>query len=229
MGRRLKDVLAGAVGMLLVLMVVAAILWWRATDPADDAEGGAGTAPEAEPWLPPGAEPPDSLGEDEAWFAELSLDAAVLVTADTGLHDVQALGQDVVTSPEGAVAERLVVSATVPFEVVADELGGGARVGPGADGQATVVRAIEVLDRELRVVASGTVEVEDGRLVVEPRSIDVGGPAFLADAAADVVRRLVTIEHEIDGLPEGLVLRDVVVQGDGFRATLSGEDVELTP
>ena len=229
MGRRLKDVLLGAVAMLLVLVVAAAVLWWRVTDPADDRGSGPDPSAGAEPWLPPGAEPPDSLGEDEAWFAELSLDAAVLVTADTGLRDVQALGQDVVTSPDGAVAERLVVEATVPFEVVADELGDGAEVGPGTDGQATVVRTVEVLGRELRVVASGTVEVEDGRLVVEPRSIDVGGPDFVAEAAADVVRRLVTIEHDVEGLPEGLVLRDVDVQGDGFRATLSGEDVELTP
>lgn len=61
-------------------------------------------------------------------------------------------------------------------------------------------------------------KVEGGRLIVEPRSIDIGGPDFLSDATAAVVRGLVTIEHEIEGLPEGLVLQDVTVQGDGFRA-----------
>lgn len=49
------------------------------------------------------------------------------------------------------------------------------------------------------------------------------------DAIASVVRRSVTIEHEIEGLPEGLVLQDVTVQDDGFRANLRGEDVKLTP
>jgi hypothetical protein len=30
-------------------------------------------------------------------------------------------------------------------------------------------------------------------------------------------------------LPEGLVLQDVAVQGDGFRANLRGEDIKLAP
>ena len=34
-------------------------------------------------------------------------------------------------------------------------------------------------------------------LVVEPTSIDIGGPAFLADLLASIVREFVTIEHEI--------------------------------
>jgi hypothetical protein len=84
-----------------------------------------------------------------------------------------------------------------------------------------------VLGRELRVTATGTVEADSGRLLLEPTSIDVGGPAFLSDALAGIIRRSVTIEHEIDGLPEGLVLRDVTVRDDGFRTNLQGEDVEL--
>ncbi|WP_258061898.1 LmeA family phospholipid-binding protein [Arthrobacter sp. ZGTC412] len=103
------------------------------------------------------------------------------------------------------------------------------RIRAADGGQAMVVRTVEALGRELRVIATGTVEVEAGRLVVEPRSIDFGGPDFLSDATAAVVRRLVAIEHDIEGLPEGLVLQDVAVQGDGFRARLLGEDVQLVP
>jgi hypothetical protein len=96
-------------------------------------------------------------------------------------------------------------------------------------GQATVVRVVTVLGRELRVIATGTVEVKGGKLVVEPRSIDFGGPDFLTDATAAVVRRFVTVKHDIEGLPEGLVLQEVAVQGDGFRANLRGEDIKLAP
>ena len=74
---------------------------------------------------------------------------------------------------------------------------------------------------------AGTVEVVAGRLVVEPTSIDIGGPAFLADLLASIVREFVTIEHEIEGLPEGLVLQSVRVQDDGFRAHLEGSDVVI--
>lgn len=226
---RAKDWLIGATGMVLVLGVAVAILWWVVSDPAGGGEAGSVPSPPVGAERPPGAQPPAGLREDEVWLADLALDAGTVVTAGSTLRDVHAVGQDVVTRPEGLVAARLAVDATVPFEVVADKLGNGTVVRAGDGGQATVVRTVEALGRELRVTATGTVEVEAGKLIVEPRSIDFGGPDFLSDAVAAVVRRLVTIEHDIDGLPEGLVLQDVAVQGDGFRANLRGEDVKLVP
>lgn len=215
--------------MLLLLVVAAAALWWTVTDPVDGDEGPSGASPPAGSGRPPAAEPPADLGEDEVWFEALTLDAATLVTEDSMLRDVSAVGDGVVTSPEAVVAQRVSVEATVPFDVVADEVGAGTAVGAASDGQAVVVRTVEVLGRELRVTATGTVEAEAGRLVLEPSSIDIGGPDLLSDATATVVRQLVTIEHDIEGLPEGLVLQDVDVQDDGFRAHLRGEDVQLVP
>lgn len=228
---RTKDWLIGAMGMVLVLGVAVAILWWVVSDPAD--RDGAGRVPSQPPTVgaerPPGTESPADLREEEVWFADLALEAGTVVTAGSMLRDVRAVGKDVVTSPEGLVAARVTVDATVPFEVVADELGDGTVVRAADGDQAMVVRTVEVLGRELRVVATGTVEVEAGRLVVEPRSIDFGGPDFLSDAVADIVRGLVTIEHGIEGLPHGLVLQNVAVQDDGFRANLRGHRVKLVP
>jgi hypothetical protein len=93
--------------------------------------------------------------------------------------------------------------------------------------RAQVVRTMVVAGRQLRVVATGDVTVDAGRLVVEPRAIDVGGPPVLARRIADVARRLVTIEQDVEGLPQGLVLQRVTVQDDGFRAHLEGRDVRL--
>jgi hypothetical protein len=224
---RAKDWLLGAVGMVLLLGVAAAVLWWLVSDPAGSADAEPATSPRAGAERRPAAEPPADLFGDEVWFADLELEAGTVVTSGSTLHDVRAVGQDVATGPEGLVAARLDVDATVPFEVVADELGDGVVVRAADRGQATVIRTVEVLGRELRVVAAGTVEAKAGRLVVEPRSIDLGGPDFLSGATAALVRRLVTIEHEIEGLPEGLVLRDVAVRDDGFRAGFRGEDVTL--
>lgn len=223
---RAKDWLIGALGMLLLLAVAVVILWWAVSDPAGD--GGAGPAPST-PGAAPDTEAPGELRADEVWLGDLTLDAGTVVSEGSTLRDVRAVGQDVVTGPAGLVAARLSVDATVPFDVVAGELGGGAEVRAADGGQATVVRTVETLGRDVRVTATGTVEVEAGRLVMEPQSIDVGGPDFLSGPTAAVVRSLVTIEHEIEGLPEGLVLRDVTVQGDGFRAALQGDDVRLGP
>ena len=226
---RVKDWLIGAAGMVLVLGVTAVILWWTVSYPAGGGEAGPVPSPTAGAGSPPAAQSPADLREDEVWLADVALDAGTLVSVSSTLRDVRAVGQDVVTGPDGLVAGRLAVDATVPFDVVASKLGDGTVVSSADGGQASVVRTVEILGRELRVTATGTVEVKAGKLIVEPRSIDVGGPDFLSDATAAVVRRFVTIEHSIEGLPEGLVLQDVAVQGDGFRANLRGEDVKLDP
>lgn len=227
---RVKDWLIGAAGMVLVLGVTAAVLWWAVSDPTGGGEAGpVPSPPSAGAASPPAAQPPAGLREDEVWLADLALDSGTVVAAGSTLREVRAVGEDVVTGPDGLVAARLAVDATVPFDVVANKLGDGTEVRAADGGQATVVRTVKALGRELRVTATGTVEVEAGKLIVEPRSIDLGGPDFLSDATAAVVRRFVTIEHNIEGLPEGLVLQDVAVQGDGFRANLRGEDIKLVP
>jgi hypothetical protein len=226
---RVRDWLIGATGMVLSLGVMTAILWWAVSDPAGWGDAGPVPTPPVGADRPPAAQPPADLREDEVWLGDLILDAGTVVTAGSTLRDVRAVGQDVVTSPDGLVAGRLAVDATVPFDVVANKLGDGTEVRSADGGQATVVRTVNALGRELRVTATGTVEIQGGKLIVEPRSIDLGGPDFLSDATAAVVRRLVTIEHDIEGLPEGLVLQDVAVQGDGLRANLRGEDIRLVP
>lgn len=229
MKRRVKDWLIGAVAMIVVLVLGVAILWWVVSDPAGEGRAGPAPSPSGDPERPPRGGPPADLRGDEVWLADLVLDAGTVVTSGSTLRDVRAVGHDVVTGPNGLVAGRVTVDATVPYGIVAEELGGGTVVGAADGGRAMVVRSVEVLGRELRVVATGTVEVERGRLVVEPRSIDFGGPGFLSDAIAAAVRELVTIEHAIEGLPEGLVLQDVAVRGDGFRARLRGQDIHLVP
>ncbi len=210
--------------MLLVLVLAAVALLWSVSTPV-----GTGTPVADDPPLPGATtgEPPVDLEPGEIWSTGLVLDAATVATPDGALHDVEAVGQDVRTGPDGLVAGSLSVDATVPFDLVATQIADDVVVGPGPDGLASVTRTVAVLGREVTVVATGTVTVESGLLVVEPRTIDVGGPAFLAGLLGAAARQVVTIEHEIVGLPEGLVLREVAVQQDGFRASLTGEDVRL--
>jgi hypothetical protein len=227
---RAKDWLIGAAGMVLVLVIGGGILLWVISDPPGGGEAAPQMPPAPDATRSPAAEPPPGLRDEDVWLGDLTLDAGSVVMAGSVLRDVRAVGQDVVSGPCGLVAAELSVDATVPFDAVADELGNGTVVRAADGGQAMMVRTVEVLGRELRVTAIGTVEVDGaGRLLLEPRSIDLGGPDFLSQATGAIVRRLVTLEHEIEGLPEGLVLRDVAVRSDGFRANLRGEDVRLVP
>ena len=223
---RAVGAVVGAVLVVVLLVAAAAVAVVWLSHPA-------GMAP-ADPATPPPREsgratPPADLAPGETWLGDVGLDAATLLTTEADLRDVSAVGSDVRTGDDGIRAGRLPVDATVPFDVVAQQIGPGTTVAAAGDGQASVRRRVEVLGRELDVVATGTVEVVGGRLVVQPRSIDVGGPAFVADAVAAVARELVVIEQDVEGLPEGLVLRQVTVTDVGFRARLDGVDVLIAP
>ena len=91
--------------MVLVLVAAIAIFWWRVSDPAGGGEAGA-TPPTLGAERPPGRQPPADLRGGEAWFADLTLDAGTLVTAGSMLRDVRAVGQDVLTNPDGLIAAR---------------------------------------------------------------------------------------------------------------------------
>lgn len=226
--RRVRDGLVGAAIAVGVLLVAVLVVLWAVSDPTGGGDpaassGPASTADAGE------VTPPTDLADGETWLGDLTLDAGTVLTEGSLLHDVRAVGADVRTGPDGLVARRLAVVATVPFDVVGAQLGEGTTVSASGGSEATVRRTVQVLGRTVDVVATGTVEVVEGRLVIEPRIIDVGGPAFLADALGSLVRRFVTIEQTVEGLPDGLVLRDVAVQDDGFRARLDGVDVRLAP
>jgi len=228
------DGLVGAGIAVLAITVAAVILLLVMTRPASQHAPAAGSAdrpPTTAPTAGPADGPPDDLADGDLWMTGLTLDARTLATPDGALHDVVVVGQDVRTGSSGLVAGSLTVDATVPFDLVAGQVGPDITVGPvpGSPDQAAVHRSFEGLGRVLDVEATGSVVVRAGRLVIEPRTIDIGGPAFLADLFGALARELVTIEHEIEGIPDGLVLLDVAVQDDGFRAELGGTDVRIEP
>lgn len=233
--RRLQDGLVGAGVLLLVLVLVGVVAFLavsepagRAGDPLPRATAGGGSSG-GSPDGPTVPSPPRDLADGEVWLGDVALEAGSLATADGLLRDVRAEGVDVRTGPAGLTAASMVLDATVPFELVAEQIGQGVVVGAAPQGRATVARSAELLGRRVNVSATGTVEVVLGRLVIEPTAIDVGGPSILSGVLAALAREAVSIEHTIEGIPEGMVLDDVAVQADGFRARLVGTDVRLAP
>ncbi|AQP44972.1 LmeA family phospholipid-binding protein [Tessaracoccus flavus] len=224
---RAVDWALGALGMLVLIAIALAVLWWTISEPAVETTGPTPVAPVPVPSLD--SDPPSDLADDEVWIGDLDLQSALIVLPDSTLTDVEARGHGARTGSKGLIVQRLDVEATVPFREVAAQLGGDSLVLPAEGGQASVVRTVELLGRGVTVVATGTVEVERGLLVVEPTAIDVGLPDFLSRTLGTLVREFVTIKQPIEGLPENLELLDVAVQDDGFRATLAGNDVVLAP
>jgi hypothetical protein len=154
------DMLAGAGVAVLAVTSGVVVLLLVVTRPASQeatAAGPTGTAP-----APPTADsPPAELVHGDLWFTGLTLDARTLATPDGALHDVVVVGQDVRTGSSGLVAGALTVDATVPFDLVAGQIGPDVVVGPvpGSPDQAAVHRSFEGFGRVLDVEATGSVAV----------------------------------------------------------------------
>ncbi|HET9022130.1 MAG TPA: LmeA family phospholipid-binding protein [Ornithinibacter sp.] len=222
----MKPFLLGVAATLAVLalgLVVVLLLLGSGDPVATPSTAPSGAAPS-------GAAPkaPGDLGPDETWLGSVDLRSADVVSADGDLADVVASGTGVRFSPSGLRADRLHIDATVPFATVAEQVGDDVRIFPAAGGRAGIERQVTVLGRDVTVSATGTVGADGGQLLIEPETVELGGPSFLDAAASAVARGLVTIRQDVPGVPEGMALTAVAVTPQGFAASLTGADVTIT-
>ncbi|PKW26251.1 LmeA family phospholipid-binding protein [Phycicoccus duodecadis] len=217
----MKQFLLGVVTTLVVLVVAAAVLLVSV---------GSGTAPAApRPSATPSgtAAPPTDLAADETWLGSVDLTSRDLVSAEGDLAGVRARGTGVRFGADGMHADTLAVDATVPFATVAEQIGSGTTVYAAPDGRAGVQRRATLFGRTVTIRATGTVRADRGQLLIEPETVDLGGPAFLDAIAGAAARALVTIRQPVPGVPAGLVLRKVTTTPSGFAVALDGADVTV--
>ncbi len=171
---------------------------------------------------------PSDLGEDETWLGSVDLRSEDVVSAKGDLVDVVATGSGVRFSDAGLLAQSLDIDATIPFTTVAAQVGADVTVYDAGNGKTGVERTVTILGRELDLKATGTVSADGGQLLIEPETVDLGGPSFLDSAASALARSLATIRQDVPGVPEGMSLTAVEVTPEGFDAQLTGTDVVVT-
>ena len=160
-------------------------------------------------------------------FERLEGSGGVLTSPQGRVEDLELSARDVVVAGSTMTMGTATVDGVVPFTLVADEIGPGTTVTAIGQGQARVTRTVEVLGRRLGISATGRVDVEDGAVVVDPVSVETGGPQWLEGFIARTAGRFVALRHDVEGLPEGLELQRASVADDGIRVQLTGEDVVL--
>ena len=160
-------------------------------------------------------------------FERLEASDGVLTTPQGRVEDLELSAQDVVVASSTMTMGTATVDGVVPFRVVAEQIGPGATVTAIGDGEARVTRSVEVLGRRLGISATGRVDVGAGAIVVEPVSVETGGPEWLEGLLARTAGRFVALRHDVQGLPEGLELERASVVDEGIRVHLTGEDVVL--
>lgn len=221
---RVKQFVLGAVTMLVALLVAALAIVWSVGSPGSGADVDVPSAS-----APPRPSAPTDLARGETWLGDVRLTSDQVVTSDGGLQDVTAVGSGVTLTHDGLRATRLDIDASLPFDTAEAQIGGGVTLSAADGGLAALHRRVSVLGRDVEVRATGAVRAEGGQLVIEPETIDLDGPDWLDSAASAIVRRLVTIRHTIEGVPDGMALTSVSVQDSGFRAHLRGADVTISP
>ena len=173
------------------------------------------------------AERPADLTADETWLGAVELRSQDVVSAQGDLVDVVATGSGVRFSEKALRAESLDIDATIPFATVARQVGADVVVYDAGNGKTGVERKVTILGQDLTLKATGTVTADGGQLLIEPETVDLGGPSFLDSAASALARSLATIRQDVAGVPEGMSLDAVAVTPQGFDAQLSGTDVTI--
>lgn len=209
--------LAGLVTGILVVIVGA----WLALSSV----GTVTDAPPPSPRPTPTATPTPKAGETV--IARGTLTSSQVLTGDGEFDDVSASGEGLTLSDKGIHANRLTITATLPFATAAAQVGEGIELYAAGSGRAGVRRSVDLLGQRAVVTATGDVRAVGGQLVITPVTVDLGGPHWLDSVASAAARELVTIRQTVQGLPDGMRLVAVSVEDDGFHARLEGSDVTL--
>jgi len=217
-----KNFLLGVGATLAALALVVVVLVFSLGSGATSA---AGSTPTPAPSASAVAQQPADLTEDETWLGAVELRSQDVVSAKGDLVDVVATGSGVRFSQEGLRAQRLDIDATIPFATVAEQVGQDVTVYDAGNGKTGVERQVTILGRDITLKATGTVTADGGQLLIEPETVDLGGPSFLDSAASTLARSLATIRQDVPGVPTGMSLTAVQVTPQGFDAQLSGTDV----
>ena len=163
---------------------------------------------------------------------DLGPGVAELLDAGTVNVDPSSLGTVNPARLAGRI-ENLTVEPESRARVVVDHksgtivVGEDVRIFPAEGGRAGIERRVRVLGRELTLLATGTVVADDGQLLIEPETVDLGGPELLDSAVSALARGLVTIRQDVAGVPDGMSLTGVEVTDAGFAAALTGTDVTV--
>ena len=149
---------------------------------------------------------------DDATVGELPMEDVVVDLADVG-------------TSEPYVAQSVSFTGFVPLAAARDLAPEGLelRIEDGA-----VVVVTEVLGLTLEAVATA---VADGRdVIAQVAELRLAGVSVGVEELPESVGEAISaVRIPVDGLPEGMELSEVTVEGEGFAVTAVGEQVALDP
>lgn len=156
----------------------------------------------------------DQLGQPAGTRADVSLRGVALP-----------LSEALSGAAEELPVERVDGTATLSYDLLAGEIGGGTTLTPEAGG-VRVTRTLEALGVEFPVTATGTLSLDGQDLVVDVTEAEAAGadvPGFVLDRAED----LLDLRYPVPALPFGLQLTGVRPEADGVHVRVEATDTVL--
>jgi hypothetical protein len=147
--------------------------------------------------------------------------------ADVVLHGVQVPLSSVLSGSVREVpVDRIDGTATLSYALLSAQLGQDTELTREGD-RLQMTRTVEVLGREVRLVATGEVVLDGNDLVVDVQEASGAGvevPDFLLERAVD----LLDLRYPVPALPFGLQLTSVRPAADGVDIRVEATDTVLT-
>jgi hypothetical protein len=146
--------------------------------------------------------------------------------ADIALHGVHVPLSSVLSGSVGEVpVDRIDGTATLSYALLSAQLGGDSTVRAEGDGL-RITKTVELLGQTIPLTATGTVALQDNRLVIDVHKAAGAGvdlPGFLVSRASD----LLDLRYDLPALPFGLRLTGVTPAEDGVHLRLEATDAVL--
>lgn len=211
-----------ALGVVFVLLLLTAVVtWFSWTTPLEESA----TAPseESTPATPDG----QPLGENDLRAGDAVLQAPRVDTSAGPISDVRIDASDFLKQGDTVTAGGVAAQATVPFDTVEAQVGGGMELRALGDGRVAARLPIEVLGRGVTVVGNGNVQGNGNTIAFRPSEVGIeGGPSGIG-VPGPVADRF-TFGEAVPGLPEGLSITRIEVVDGGFQVHLTGDQVSLS-
>ena len=148
-------------------------------------------------------------------------------SADVSLQGVRVALSDVLSgSVQQVPVERVDGTASLSYDLLAQQLGPGATVAREGDGL-RVERTVEVSGVTVPLIATGSVALDGDTLVVDVDEVTSAGvdvPGFLTDQVSDALE----LRYGIPDLPFGLQVTGVTAGDDGVRIAVAATDTVLS-
>ena len=154
------------------------------------------------------------LGQPEVTRAHVALRGVEVALADVLAGSVQEIP-----------VERVDGTATLPYGLLAAQVGPGTTVTPDGD-RLRVQRTVEVAGVGVRLAATGTLSLDGDTLVVDVDDASGAGvdvPEILVDRVSDTL----DLRYRLPQLPFGLQVTGVAPADDGVRVEVEATDAVL--